>query len=92
MNDAMRFFWLYLFLQYNLNQSVQEKTRKGFVLQEFLTWDSYFENFFEWSNPLWPETCQHNFLFAAYFSVRPSDKRCQLLLLQEKIGLYFPLK
>ena len=46
LNDAMRFLWLYFFLEYNLNQSFWEKTRKkAFILQEFLTWDSYFENF-----------------------------------------------
>ena len=43
----------------------------GFLLSEF----------FERSKP---ETCRHNFLSAAYFSVRSIEKRCQLVLLQEK--------
>ena len=42
-----------------------------------------FCEFYERSKPLPPETCNHNFLSAAYCSVHTTEKGYQLFLLQE---------
>ena len=39
--------------------------------------------FSERSRPLWPETCHHNFL---YVTVHPTEKCCELFLIQDKTG------
>ena len=68
-----------------------EREREKLSFRKIFTSYSYFENFLNGHGTLWPETCLHNFLPAAYFSVHPIEKCCQLFLLQEKIGICFLL-
>ena len=66
---------------------------KAFERKREKALDSFCKNFllnililryFVRSKPLWPESCHRNFLYAAYFSVHPIEKYCQLYLFQEK--------
>ena len=76
---------MYMVVSFSLStihiKTVERKRQKDFILQEFLTSDSFFKDFMNGQSESWPETGHHNFLSVVYFLVHPIEKCSQLFLL-----------